>query len=225
MDERLGRFKYCDPRLYPYLDRVFSRLPPDFREEILNDHGFQFISDATLPDVCGHCFVFDQPLKTLIYLNPAIIKQPDHRLECSIALELAEYATNKEKRNGDRQRVQELLINWGFEKEVDAVCFCSAVAGSKVFKFGYDWARGQSEDYLMLHFGIYFDEWNHKGLVRMPKERLENLRSQASQNRLLPAAAMREEKELPQGFTVDEVFIEGVMAAVKEIKMQGRVEA
>jgi hypothetical protein len=222
MDERLRRYKFCDSWLYPYLDRVFSRLPENLREEILNNEGFQIISNVTLPDICGHCFHFDQPLKFLVYLNPALVMQPDHRLECSIAMELANYVAIKEQWDGDSQRIQKLLISWGFENEVNAVCFCSAVAGSKAFRHGYEWGRKQNEDYLMLHFGIYYDEWNLKGLVRMSKDRLEKLRTQVSMQRLLPTTAMKDEKELPEGISATEVLIEGIMAAVKELKLRGK---
>ena len=225
MDERLGRFQFCDPWLYPYLDRVFLRLPENMREEILNNEGFQIISNATLSDICGHCFHFDQPLEFLVYLNPELFLQPDHRLECSIAMELANYVSIKEKWNGDAQRIQDLLISWGFENEVNAVCFCSAVAGSNAFKSGYEWARKQSEDYLMLHFGIHYDEWNRKGLVRMSEERLEKLRNQVPMQRLLPTAVKKIEKGLPEGISADEVLIEGIMAAVKEMELQGKARA
>lgn len=222
MDERLSRFKFCDSWLYPYLDRIFLRLPENLREEILNNEGFQIISNATLSDICGHFFHFDQPLKFIVYLNPALILQPDHRLECSIAMELANYVAIKEQWNGEPQRIQELLISWGFENEVNAVCFCSAVAGSKAFKYGYEWARKQNEDYLMLHFGIYYDEWNQKGLVRMSKDRLEKLRTQVPLQRLLPTTAIKDEESLPEGISVSEVLIEGIMSAVKELKLRDK---
>ena len=222
MDERINRFQFCDAWLYPYLERVFLRLPENLREEILNNEGFQIISDATLPDICGHCFQFDKPLTFLVYLNPALALQPNHRLECSIAMELANYVISKEQTNGDPQRIPELLVAWGFENEVNAVGFCSAVAGSKAFRDGYEWARKQSEDYLMLHFGIFYDEWDRKGLVRMPEDRVEKLRTQVSEQRLLPTTAVKEEKNLPEGISVTEVLIEGIMSAVKEIKIGGK---
>jgi hypothetical protein len=197
------------------------RLPENLGEEILNNEGFQILSNATLPDICGHCFQFEQPLTFLVYLNPDLALQPDHRLECSIAMELANYVTIKEQSNGDPQRIQELLMSWGFGNEVNAVCFCSAVAGSKAFKEGYEWALKQNEDYLMLHFGIYYDEWNLKGLVRMPEDRLEKLRSQVSKQRLLPTSAEKDEENLPEGISVTEVLIEGIMSAVKKKKSRG----
>jgi hypothetical protein len=221
MDERLSRFQFCDSWLYSYLDRVFLRLPENLREEILNNEGFQILSNATLPDICGHCFQFDQPLTFLVYLNPELALQPDHRLECSIAMEMANYVAIKEQSNDDPERIQELLMDWGFENEVNAVCFCSAVAGSKAFKHGYEWALKQNEDYLMRHFGIYYDEWNLKGLVRMPEDRLEKLRSQVSKQRLLPTSAKKDEENLPEGISVTEVLIEGIMSAVKEKKLRG----
>ena len=100
------------------------------------------------------------------------------------------------------------------------MCFCDAIAGSKAFKSGYEWARNQSEDYIMLHFGLYFDEWNEKGLSWMPDDQLEELRTKASPSRLLPGAARREEKDLPEGVSAEEVFIEGVLSAIKEIKLK-----
>jgi hypothetical protein len=224
MDEKIKRFQFCDSWLYPYLDRVFVRLPENLREEILNNEGFQILSNGTLPDICGHCFNFDRPLTFLVYLNPALALQPDHRLECSIAMELANYVAIQEQSNGDSRRIQELLMEWGFENEVNAVSICSAVAGSKAFKDGYEWARKQNEDYLMLHFGIYYDEWNLKGLVRMPEDQLDNLRTQVSEQRLLPTKAVKEEKNLPEGISVTEVLIEGIMSAVKEIKSKGNLE-
>ena len=221
MDERLRRFKWCDAWLYPYLYRVLSRLPENLREEILNNAGFQILSHATLPDVCGQCFQFEKPLTFLVYLNPELARQPDHRLECSIAMELAHYVCIKEQSHGDQQRIQELLTGWGFGDEVNAVCICSAVAGSKAFKDGYAWALKQNEDYLMLHFGIYYDEWNRKGLVQMPEDRLEKLRAHVSKQRLLPTSAKRDEATLPQGVSETEVLIEGIMSAVKNIKSRG----
>ena len=222
MDDRFSRFKFCDSWLYPYLDKVLSRLPKKLREEILNNDGFQIISDAVLSDICGQCLHFHQPIEFLIYLNPALEMQPDIRISCSIATELANYIAIKEQWGGDEERIQKLLIQWGFENEVNAACFCNAVAGSKIYKSGYEWARKHSEDYLMLHYGIYYDEWNSTGLKRIPKAQMEILRTQVGKKHLLPNSAKQEEKNLPEGISLDEVFIEGIMVAVKEMKLQNK---
>jgi hypothetical protein len=220
MDERLNRFQFCDGWLYPYLDRVLARLPENLREDMLNNKGFQIISDAAFPDICGQCLHFEQPVEYLIYLNPALVKQADVRLDCAIAMEIANYVAIKEGTGDDKRRIEALLMNWGFEKEVNSASFCNAIAQSKAFKSGYEWARKQSPDYLMLHFGIYYDEWNQKGLPRMSKDRIELLRDQFDTKRKLPTVATNEEKSLPDGISFDEVLIEGIMAAVKEMKLQ-----
>ena len=126
----------------------------------------------------------------------------------------------KEGWGGNEQRIQDLLLNWGFEAEVHAACFCNAVAGSKAFKSGYEWARKQSPDYLMRHFGIYYDEWNHRGLSRLSKDRLDKLRAIVDAGHLLPTAAAQKEKSLPKGISPDEVLIEGIMSAFKEFELQ-----
>jgi hypothetical protein len=202
------------------LDTVFSRLPDNLRDEILEDEEFDILADKELPDICGRCFCFDRPVEKLVYLNPKALMQPDHRLLCSIAWEIADYVTRKEGEAGDERRIEELLVDWGFQREVESVCFCDAVAGSFAFKSGHEWARGQSEEYLMLHFGLFFDEWNERGLASLSTERVESFRSRFSPSKLLPDSARRLEKEIPEGFSVDEVFMEGIMAAVKETKLQ-----
>lgn len=219
MDERINRFKHCDPRFHPYLDKVFSRLPADVREELLNDEGLQIIADAEAPDVCGKLFTFDRPVKTFVFLYPKALIQPEHRLLCGIAWELADHVARKEGKEDD-ERKRELLTAWGFEREVDAVCFCNAVAGSPPFKAGYAWAAKQSRDYLMRHFGLYFDEWNEKGLPKMPADMLKALRSKVTSSQVLSDAADTGEKDLPAGLSPHEVLIEGIMAAIREIKFQ-----
>ena len=221
MDDRIHRFKHCDPRFYPYLDRVFSRLSEGLRDKILSNAAFQVLADTELPKICGRCFDFDPPVEKLIYLNTRALMQPNDRLICSIAWEVAGYVAGKEGRGGDERRIEELLVGWGFERAYSAVCFCDAIAGSTVFRSGYEWAKRQSEDYLMLHFGLYFDDWNEKGLARISDDRIEALLGQISISRLLPGTAIGEEKGVPEGISVDEVLIEGIMAGLKKIKLQG----
>jgi len=55
----------------------------------------------------------------------------------------------------------------------------------------------------------------------MPEDRVAMLRSRVSQSKLLPGAEGREEKDLPEGISADEVLIEGIMAAIKELQLQG----
>lgn len=73
----------------------------------------------------------------------------------------------------------------------------------------------------MLNFGVYYDEWNRKGLGRIPKDRMEKLRTHVASKHLLPNVSTQEEKSLPEGISINEALIEGIMMAVKEMKLQG----
>lgn len=222
MDARIERFKNCDARFHVYLEKVFSRLPQDVGESILNNEAFQILADAELPNVCGCLLSFDQPVEHLVYLNPKTLIQPDNRLLCSIAWELAEYVLNKEGKESNEKEVEQLLVKWGFEQEVDSVRYCDAVSRSHAFKAGYEWARKQNKDYLMLHFGLHFDEWNEKGLRKMSKERLEAIRAQTAHNKVLPGAqSAGPQTQSVAGIPDEEAAIEGIMVAVKEAKMTG----
>jgi len=44
MDKRIKRFKDCDERFYPYIEKVLVRLPEEAREKILNDDSFTVLS-------------------------------------------------------------------------------------------------------------------------------------------------------------------------------------
>ncbi len=221
MDERLARFKNCDERFHRYLDKVLARLPEDIRESILSNEGFQILADSELPNVCGRCLSFDHPVEYLVYLNPKSLMQPDNRLSCSIAWELAEYVLQREGKATDDAAVVELLNKWGFEQDLDAVRYCDAVSKSPAFKSGYEWARKQSKDYLLLHFDLFFDEWNEKGLRMMPQERIETLRDKTVHSKVLPGGEARgSQQQAVEGISHEEAAIEGIMAALKEAKLQ-----
>jgi hypothetical protein len=220
MDERIRRFKHCDARFYAYLDQVFSRLPEDLREGILNNKGFQIMADSELPNVCGRLFSFDHPVESMVYLNPRALMQADHRLLCTIAWEMAEYVLSKEEKGSDRRNVEGILVTWGFEQEMDGVRYCDAISGSATFKSGYEWARKQSKEYLMAHFGLEFDEWNKKGLRKLSRERLEMLRARTAPSKIIPGMRKAEPKRKKvEGFSEEEAAIEGIMMALKEIRL------
>ena len=120
-----------------------------------------------------------------------------------------------------------MLIDWGFEKEVKAMRYDRAIAQSKGYHAGYYWARGQSKDYLMQHFSLYFDEWNEKGLGSLSREELETLYHQAEIGSILDdATRMREldfdeseKNNVQKGFSVRQAFLTGILTAVKELRL------
>ena len=165
MDTRIDRFKLCDLRFFPYLRGIIERLPEDVREDVLNDKSFQILTDDDALNACVLRYRFSDPVKTLVYLNTKILKEPEHQLIHTIASEIAHYVSNKRKTGLGSKDIDDLLLQWGFEKEVEAVRLDRILCDSKGYKIAYEWAKKQSRDYLMQHFGLYYDEWNDKGLV------------------------------------------------------------
>ena len=165
MDKRINRFKLCDLRFHPHLKRVVGRLPEEVREDVLNDKSFQILTDDDALNACVLRYRFSDPVKTLVYLNTKILKEPEHQLLHTIASEIAHYVLSKRKAGLGSKDIDDLLLQWGFEKEVEAVRLGRNLCDSKGYKIGYGWAKNQNRDYLMQHFGLYYDEWNDKGLV------------------------------------------------------------
>jgi hypothetical protein len=172
MDIRIDRFKLCDLRFLPYIIRIIERLPEDVREDVLNDKSFQILTDDDALNACVLRYRFSDPVKTLVYLNTKILKEPEHQLLHTIASEIAHYVLSKRKTGLGSKDIDDLLFQWGFEKEVEAVRYDQVISESEEYRIGYDWAKKQNADYLMQHFGLYFDQWNDKGLGSLSSKAL-----------------------------------------------------
>jgi hypothetical protein len=175
MDQRINRFKLCDLRFYPYLKRIIERLPQEVREDVLNDKSFQILTDDDALNASVLRYRFSDPVETLVYLNTKILKEPEHQLIHTIAAEFAHYVLSKRKFGFGSKDIDDLLLQWGFEKEVEAVRYDHAISESEGYKIGYDWAKKQNHDYLMQHFGLYYDQWNDEGMGRLSSKDLNML--------------------------------------------------
>jgi hypothetical protein len=220
MDERIKRFKQCEPRFYPYLRKVLERLPADVRERVLTDTELQIIADEDLIELCVLRYRFEHPVRNIIYLNTKVLMEPEHQLIHTLAHELALYIIGEGETEEARMKAEDLLTQWGFEREIEAVRYDKAIAESDGYQAGYSWARKQSKDYLLRHFGLYFDEWNEKGLKRMSRQQLEKLQSQAAAPILGEMAQVKEKDASATMLRRDEAIIAGIMAAVKEIRFE-----
>jgi len=226
MDQGIQRFTHCDPRFYPYIDEVLIRLPKDVKERILNDMGFQILAGDDLVALCVARYEFDNPVNKLIYLNTKLLVEPEHRIIYTIAHEIARYVTKEgEAEEVVKKKGEDLLVKWGFEKELEAFRYDTAIAESEGYKIGYEWAKRHNRDYILRHFGLYFDEWNERGLRRITREQFEILRSQAATvivdevTQLPRKDSLASEETTAEGaLPRDVAIIAGIMAAVKEIK-------
>jgi hypothetical protein len=219
MDQELQRFTHCDPRFHAYIAKVFARMPGEIAERLLNDRGFQILAGDDLIEECVLRYEFETPVTKLVYLNTKMLLEPEHWLIYAIAHEAARYVIGEGDAEAVEKRAEELLVEWGFEEELEAFRYCLAIADSEGYRIGYEWARRQSRDYVLRHFGLYFDEWNARGLRRMSRERFELLQARA-------ATAVPEEVAMGERETIEgepprnEAVIAGIMAAVKEIKFR-----
>ena len=227
MDQRLARFKFCDSRFFPYLGKVIERLPDKDREDVLNNQALQILADEDALDACVRRYAFDPPAEKLICLNPKILVEPEHIIICIMAHEIAYAVLAKNGSDPDEKVIEDLLIDWGFKNEVEAMRYDRTIARSEGYRAGYSWALRQSKDYLMQHFSLYFDEWNEKGLGSLSREQLEMLLRQAEAGsifdeatRITDANLFASEKENAQeGFSVRQAFLTGILAAVKELRL------
>ena len=224
MDERINRFKLCDLHFHPYLTRVIERLPEEVREDVLNDKSFQILTDDDAIDACVLRYRFSDPVKTLVYLNTKVLKEPEHQLIHTIASEIAYYVLNKRK-NGLRSKdIDDLLLQWGFEKEVEAVRLDKILCDSKGYKIGYEWAKKQNRDYLMQHFGLYYDQWNDEGLGSLSSKEFDMHNREVGSNPILRDVlplnyrgfVESDNGKIPDSLSNRKAVLAGILTAVKE---------
>ena len=224
MDERIKRFKLCDLRFQPYLAGVIERLPDQVRNEVLDDTGFQILTDDDALKACVLRYRFSEPVKTLVYLNANLLREPRHQLIYTIASEIAHYDLSKRQAALDAGSINALLREWGFGKEVDAVRSTLLLCESRGYKLGYDWAKKQDRDYLMQHFGIYYKAWNPE-----QHDILAGKTSESSDHRAEPGPILDSIIRLKQGEAADssrdkfsempslkQEMLAGIMAAMRE---------
>jgi len=228
MDERINRFKLCDLNFHPYLSSVIERLPEDVRDEVLEDTSFQILTDDDALNSCVLRYRFSEPVKTLVYLNTNLLKAGKCRLVYTIASEIAHYILEKRGAALDAGAIEALLRQWGFENEVVAARSDQLLCESRGYRIGYDWAKKQDRNYLMQHFGIYFDSWNREGSDSLPGKAPET-----SGHSTVPGPILDNIIRLKQSDAEDSCrgkFIEtpslkqemlaGIMAAIRELSLK-----
>ena len=224
MSARIQRFKLCDLRFHPYLRRVIERLPEDVREIVLNDTSFQILTDDEIFEACVLRYEFGVPVRNLVYLNTKILRGPDHQIIHTIAFELAHYILKKQGTHIWERKLGNLLIEWGFGKEVEAVRYDEEIAKSEGYKIGYDWAKNQDLDYLRQHFGLYFDQWNDDGMGSVTGNDLNLPNRNLATDQILEDLRPLKKSEcvgtqsgaISRSLSTRKSMLAGILAAVKE---------
>jgi len=224
MTQRIQRFKLCDLRFHPYIKRVMQRLPEEVREIVLNDKSFQILTDDEIFEACVLRYEFRAPVRNLVYLNTKILREPDHRIIHTIAFEIANYFIKQQGAHVWERKLGNLLIEWGFGKEVEAVRYDDAVSTSEGYKIGYDWAVKQDLDYLRQHFGLYFDQWSDGGMESLSGNDLNMLNRKLETDPILEDIEPLKKSEcvgtvggaISKSLSTRKSMLAGILTAVKE---------
>jgi hypothetical protein len=212
---------------------VLDGLPEKVKAGVLNDHSFQILADEDVLDQCKLRYDFDNPVSTLVYFNTKLLLESEHRIIYQIAKLIAQHVSLKDGTAASENEINAKLVDWGFKKEVDAVRYDKAMAESAGYKAGYNWAKTQNGDYLMQHFGLYFDQWNEKGLECLSKEAFD-MPSNLSEADIVSDDRVKlyeiesddhgRDREL-RPVSLRGAMLAGIMTAVKELKMRELYEA
>jgi len=228
MSQRIQRFKLCDLRFHPYLKSVIERLPEEVREIILNDMSFQILTDDDIFEACVLRYEFGAPVRHLVYLNTKILREPDHQIIHTIASEIAHYILKKQDPHEWERKLDNLLIEWGFGKEVEAVRYDQVISKSEGYKIGYDWAKKQNLDYLRQHFGLYFDQWNDDGMGSLSSDELNVLNRKLEIDPILEDMGPLKKSEfvgaessgISKSLSTRKSMLAGILTAVKESNLK-----
>ena len=220
MDAAVSRFRHCDKRFFPYLEKVLNQLPDGLRDDILGDQGLQIIADESLLAAKSASYAFKPPITHFIYLNTSILKGPVLDISYTIAYELANYLVAKENTDEKTKdkKVKNLLVEWEFIMDLDRVRPAGSVEKSRGYQIGYDWAKKQKIDDLLWNYKEYFDEWHEE---RISLERFEQLYIDVAPFSILEQMDNRDNDDDATEAVAEDVLeaqiIWGLMAAVKEL--------
>lgn len=224
MSTRLQRFKLCDLRFHPYIKGVIERLPGNIRETVLNDKGFQILTDDEIFDALVLRYEFGAPVRNLVYLNTKILREPDHKIIHIIAYEIAVFILKTQGTHEWEKKLDKLLVDWGFGREAEAVRYDEVVSQSEGYKIGYDWAKNQNLDYLRQHFGLYFDQWNADGIGSISSSDISRLNRKLESDPILDDIVSLKKlgfvgthsHDVPKSLSTRKSMLAGILTAVKE---------
>lgn len=104
-------------------------------------------------------------IKSLVVLNESILNLPESEIIDAIAHKIAK----RGETDLNEREAEELLVKWGFKKEVDETKSGRPILESEGYQIGYEWAKKQKD---LSKFEEFYNEWNDG---RLSKERLEEL--------------------------------------------------
>ena len=217
--------KHCDKRFYPYIDKILGRLPEQIRKkEILCDTTLTIISfDGK--STYGQYLPLQFPTSHLIILNEMFLDRPEFEIIHTIAHEIAHKVAGKGRTGLNEMEAENLLVKWGFEKEVEAVDYYRSWMETDGYKIGYKWAEIHKDD--LSHFEEYYNEWNEG---RLSADRLQDLHYDVDVTSVLHEMGYIEKTEVtsddvPDDVITDDTYLDrgimwGIMCFLREKKAE-----
>jgi len=188
---------------------------------------FQILTDDEIFEACVLRYEFGAPVRHLVYLNTKILREPDHQIIHTIVFEIAHYVLKEQGTYVWERKLGNLLIEWGFGKEVEAVRYDEEISKSQGYKIGYDWAQRQDLDYLRQHFGLYFDQWNDDGMGSLSINDLNLLNRKLETDPILEDIESIKKMEsvgirsrgVSESLSTRKSMLSGILTAVKEANL------
>jgi hypothetical protein len=110
-----------------------------------------------------------QAIDSFVVLNESMLNLPECEIIHNIVCEIARKITKKGESDLDGKETEELLVNWGFKKEVGEAKYQRPILEVEGYQIGYEWAKKQKD---LSKFEEFYNEWNEG---RLGRERLEEL--------------------------------------------------
>jgi hypothetical protein len=157
----MEEFKYCSRDFQPYVKKVLERLSKEVADRIKAE--VEIITpDKDAPGVHYH---FKDPVHCIVYLNEAFLKEPEYYIIHTIVHEFAHFAVWRKDWMLHEMDAEDLLKEWGFEKESELVKYNKPMLESEGYKVGREWAKKQDNKWLVERFEEYLEEFDRGELT------------------------------------------------------------
>jgi len=228
-EKRRILLEHCGEQFHPYVDKVLQRLSASIVEDSVLDYSGLRIISFDAKDCFGRCVDLEPHAHCLVLLNKVLLGEPEYQIIHTIAHEIAhKVAMSREEPGALREKeAEDLLVEWGFQKESEAARCHRPILQGVGFDIGYKWAMNND----LAPFEEFYDEWNE---ARLRTRRCHELHYAANTSSILHDAGCFDEDDSSEAHTapqegslvddgsLDVGIVAGIMYARREKKTKIR---
>ena len=160
--QKVRRFKQCNEKFYPFIEKVLMRLPEEICfKGILDDSELEIVS---FRKARGFQHTFDNPIRSIIALNESMVdfkKDREDKIVYGIVHEIAHKIGGGGETGLREMEAENLSIKWGFKSECQKANHQEPKLERKGFQKGSDWARENE----LSDFEEAYTEWVEEKLA------------------------------------------------------------